>query len=204
MNPARPPIHIALVHFPTVDKQGETAATSVTNLDIHDLSRTARTYGVDGYWIVHPYDAMQRYVQRVMDHWTEGWGAAYNPTRRESLAASAMAKDLEELQAKLEDLHPGREVCWVATSAKRTRRSLLYPEMRRWLADPDDNRVFCVLFGTGWGLHPSIMEEADFVLEPIDGPTDWNHLSVRAAAAIIIDRLMAPPWWSEAQAPAQA
>ena len=186
------PFHIALVHFPTVDKQGDVATTSVTNLDIHDLARSARTYGVDGYWIVHPYPAMQRHVRRVMEHWTDGWGAAYNPTRRESLEMTHLASDLGVVRQGIERMHPGREVAWVATSARRNRRSVTFREVRRWLRDPAEQRVFCVLFGTGWGLHADVLEEADYLLEPIDGPTPWNHLSVRAAAAIVMDRLLAP------------
>ena len=46
-----------------------------------------------------------------------------------------------------------------------------------------------LVFGTGWGLAPEVIERADLVLEPICGPTDYNHLSVRSAAAIILDRL---------------
>jgi len=30
----------------------------------------------------------------------------------------------------------------------------------------------------------------DMLLEPIEGYTDYNHLSVRSAAAIILDRLL--------------
>ena len=32
---------------------------------------------------------------------------------------------------------------------------------------------------------------ADYFLEPIKGPTDYNHLSVRAACAIMLDRIQA-------------
>ncbi len=184
------PLHIALVHHPTVDKQGAVAATSVTNLDIHDLSRAGRTYGVDGMWIVHPYPAMHQYVRRVLSHWTEGWGSAYNPTRAESLHVTELAEDLGQVATRLEAMYPGREIVWVATSARKTTNTVSYQEMREWLHDPSDERVFCLLFGTGWGLHACVLEEMDYILEPIYGPTPWNHLSVRAAAGIILDRLL--------------
>jgi len=184
------PLHIALVHHPTVDKQGTPAATSVTNLDIHDISRAGRTFGVDGFWIVHPYPAMHRYVSRVMEHWQEGWGSAYNPTRKESLEATRLALDLGEVAERLEAMYPDREVVWVATTARPAPNALTYAEMRRWLHDPEEKRVFLLLFGTGWGLHAEVLEQMDFILEPIHGPTDWNHLSVRAAAGIILDRLL--------------
>ena len=46
-----------------------------------------------------------------------------------------------------------------------------------------------MVFGTGWGLAPEVMARADLRLAPVLGPTDYNHLSVRAAAAVILDRL---------------
>ncbi|MGD9074482.1 MAG: RNA methyltransferase [Desulfobacteraceae bacterium] len=33
------------------------------------------------------------------------------------------------------------------------------------------------------------MSRADHILDPVEGVTDYNHLSVRTAAAIILDRL---------------
>ena len=53
----------------------------------------------------------------------------------------------------------------------------------------EDDEPICLLFGTGYGLVDEIMAEADYTLEPIVGPTDYNHLSVRSAASIILDRL---------------
>jgi hypothetical protein len=35
------------------------------------------------------------------------------------------------------------------------------------------------------------LQRADVFLEPIQGPADFNHLSVRAAVAITLDRLFA-------------
>lgn len=183
-------LHLALVHHPTVDKRGDVAATSVTNLDIHDLSRIGRTYGAAGIWIVHPHEPMQAYVRKVFGHWKDGWGAAYNVTRKEALDRTHLASDLPELEARMEELHPGRQIVWVATSARRAVNCLTYQQMRDWLEDPEDSRIFVLIFGTGWGLHPTVIEEMDYVLEPIHGPTDWNHLSVRAAAGIIVDRLL--------------
>jgi hypothetical protein len=44
--------------------------------------------------------------------------------------------------------------------------------------------------GTGWGVTETILAQADHALEPIQGGTDYNHLSVRSAAAIILDRVL--------------
>jgi hypothetical protein len=47
-----------------------------------------------------------------------------------------------------------------------------------------------MIFGTGWGLTEAILGRADAVLEPIRARRDYNHLSVRSAAAIILDRVL--------------
>jgi hypothetical protein len=46
-----------------------------------------------------------------------------------------------------------------------------------------------LLFGTGWGLSPEIIQSVDFMLQPIQGPTHYNHLSVRSAVAILLYEL---------------
>jgi hypothetical protein len=78
----------------------------------------------------------------------------------------------------------------VVTSAK-PQGTVPYSALRRRL---DDGAHALVLFGTGSGLADSVLGLADLVLAPIVGPADadgtrWNHLSVRSAAAIILDRL---------------
>jgi hypothetical protein len=55
----------------------------------------------------------------------------------------------------------------------------------------EENRAFLLLFGTAWGLDPTVIDTADYTLEPIRGRTDYNHLSVRSAVAIVVDRLAA-------------
>jgi hypothetical protein len=50
-----------------------------------------------------------------------------------------------------------------------------------------------LLFGTGWGLADEVLEAADALLPPLAGPSGYNHLSVRAAAAIVLDRLLQVP-----------
>ena len=49
---------------------------------------------------------------------------------------------------------------------------------------------YLLTFGTGFGLADEIMGQMDYILDPIWGPTAFNHLSVRSAAAIILDRLL--------------
>jgi hypothetical protein len=180
-------LHVALVHFPIINKAREAVCTSVTNLDLHDISRAGTTYGAAGVWIVHPYEPQQRFIRRVMRHWTEGWGAGYNPSRKESLARTHLIADLGEVARRIE-AEEGRPPLFVGTHAAPTDNQVTYRQLRARLA-AEPGTPFCVVFGTGWGLHPEAMEMMDLMLEPVYGAGEWNHLSVRAAIGIILDRL---------------
>jgi hypothetical protein len=46
-----------------------------------------------------------------------------------------------------------------------------------------------ILLGTGWGLADHLIPSVTRLLAPIEGRSDWNHLSVRSACAILLDRL---------------
>jgi hypothetical protein len=59
--------------------------------------------------------------------------------------------------------------------------------LRRLLEDR--GTPFLILFGTGWGLTQEVKDSSDYVLVPIEGK-GYNHLSVRSAVAIILDRLL--------------
>jgi len=46
-----------------------------------------------------------------------------------------------------------------------------------------------LLLGTGWGLADTLIPSVSRMLAPIEGASDWNHLSVRSAGAVLLDRL---------------
>ena len=84
--PDRPRVALALVHFPVIrDRLGSVGATSVTPLNVHDLARAARTYGVAPLYVVTPLLSQQALVGRILNHYREGYGAGANPTRAEAL-----------------------------------------------------------------------------------------------------------------------
>jgi hypothetical protein len=185
-NIERMPLSLALVHFPVFNKRGAIVATSLTNLDIHDIARSARTYCANPYFIVHGVPEMEEFAHEVIDHWVEGEGAEYNVTRKEALSQIEVVPDLGEVDRRLTELW-GRRPKFVVTSARKFPFTVTYEQMREKI-DKDDEPL-CLIFGTGYGLIDEIMQEADYVLEPLYGPGDWNHLCVRAAASIILDRL---------------
>jgi hypothetical protein len=177
---------IALVHHPVLDGLGAIVTTAVTNLDVHDLARSARTFGCSDYFIVHPILAQRELVTRIRDHWTEGSGGRRIPDRREALGLLRIVESLDQAFEWL----GGRDKIEVwATAARSLGPSLPFELARRRLAVAGDPVL--VVFGTGWGLAPSVVQVADELLEPIVGEREgYNHLSVRAACAIALDRLL--------------
>ena len=180
-------LSIALVHFPVVNKEGRVVTTSITNFDIHDIARAACTYGVARYYIVTPVELQRQYARRIITHWLEGSGAEHNPTRTEALANVELMTDLAAVGEAIERDF-GRPPLWVATSARPFANPIACGRLREML--DNDAEPVCLIFGTGSGLHAQIIEDADCVLEPIRGPSDYNHLSVRSAVSIYLDRLL--------------
>jgi hypothetical protein len=77
----------------------------------------------------------------------------------------------------------------VVTSAKSgPNRASDAEEAERLSHEP---RPTLLLFGTGHGLSDRVVQRADARLEPIQGPTEFHRLSVRAAVAITLDPLFA-------------
>jgi hypothetical protein len=176
---------IALVHHPVLDGQGNVVTSAVTNLDVHDLARSARTFGCSDYFIAHPITAQRELVLRIRNHWTEGSSARRIPDRREALSILRVVDSLDAAIAALGE-RASVEV-WV-TAARDLGRTIPFTEARRRLEA--DDRTLLIVFGTGWGLASPVIEAADACLEPIrSAGSDYNHLSVRSACAITLDRL---------------
>jgi hypothetical protein len=180
-------IYIALLHYPVYDRQERVTATALTTLDIHDVARLARTYGLKGFYVVTPLQSQQTLARRLMEHWVTGRGAEYNPTRMEALSLVRIADDLEAALSDIEQ-EEGRKAKTVATTARHYAQARSYGEMNKLLRK-GGSIPYLILLGTGWGLTREVTEEADYLLEAIEGK-GYNHLSVRTAAAIILDRLL--------------
>jgi hypothetical protein len=179
-------LFLALLHHPTLDRNGQIVTTAVTNMDIHDIARSARTYGVRRFYVATPVRALRILSERIIDHWETGFGATYNVTRKDALALVSIDTDLDGVLVAIER-ETGRRPLIVVTSARPGGEPLSFAELRHRLET--EAECFLIVLGTGWGLAPEIMDRADLRLEPILGPTDYNHLSVRSAAAVILDRL---------------
>lgn len=182
----KPKVWLSLVHYPVYNKKAEVVNTSVTNLDIHDIARAAATFGLSGYYLVQPAPAQQELISTLLKHWQYGFGARYNPDRHRALSAIKLTKSIEEAVADIEQ-QCGEKPRIIVTSAKPHSNMTGYAEMRELIQQSD--RPYLLMFGTGWGLTDELMSAADYVLRPIYGVDDYNHLSVRSAVSIILDRL---------------
>jgi tRNA (guanine37-N1)-methyltransferase len=178
--------HVALVHYPVYDKARRVVATSVTNLDIHDIARASRTFGLAGYHLVTPIEAQRALCQRIIGHWLEGEGRVMNDKRSDALTVVHTAESIEHVITSIEARHGARPVV-IATAARTGHATIGFGECLATRAV--DPRPLLLLFGTGWGLEDGVFTKVDATLDPICGPSDYNHLSVRAAAAIVLDRL---------------
>lgn len=176
-------IWLALIHHPVRDRAGATATTAVTNLDVHDLSRLARTYGLAGYFVVTPITAQRAIVGRILSHWREGAGARKLPVRGEALSLCEAVASVDDAVTAVRQRAGGTPLL-VATSARHEGPATPWAEAARRMRE----RPSILLFGTGHGLSSEAIERCDLLLPPIR-PGGYNHLSVRTAAAIAVDRL---------------
>ncbi len=179
-------ISVALVHYPVHNKNGEVVASSITNLDLHDIARSACTYGIQKYYVIHPTKTLRKLSEKICDHWETGYGATYNANRGEALSAISILPDLDDAITDIE-VRTGKLPRIITTSAKDDPPGLDFDRMREVIYASE--QPVLILFGTGWGLTDEVLDRADLHLKPIKGFTSYNHLSVRAAAAIIFDRL---------------
>lgn len=174
-----------LVHHPVLDRAGEVVTTAITNLDLHDIARSAHTYGLERYFVAHPVAAQRELADRVRSHWTGGSGARRIPDRKPPMEGLSVVNSLEDA---IERFDPEAEL-WI-TSARRLEGAVDFDVARERLTTAGPGVL--LVFGTGWGLAPAVTERAQVRLAPITSPRadGYNHLSVRAAAAIIFDRLL--------------
>jgi hypothetical protein len=176
-------VSLAIIHHPVLDKRGDIVSTSINNLEIHDVARSCMTFGVDLCYIVNPLARQRAIAGALIGHWRNGYGRQYNPDRAEALQKICMKESMADMMSGFEGLSP----VLIGTSSRRRDVSIRYSELTTWIKS--DPRPFVLLFGTGWGLPSDIVDSCERTLLPIKGPGEYNHLSLRVAIGIILDRL---------------
>ena len=181
-------LYLGLAHYPMKNKAGEKVCTSVTNLDIHDIARSCRTFGVEKYFIITPIVPQQQLVARILEHWQKEKSSIYNPDRFDALSFVELVASIDEALSSIER-RSGKPPLLAITGAQWEGSTTPIEDIS--LKIRIDNRPCLLLFGTGSGLHPEVQDRAEIKVASIHGAaTDgYNHLSVRSAVAIYLDRL---------------
>ena len=179
-------VYIALLHWPVYNKKGEIIGTSITGFDLHDIARSALTYGIKRYYVVNPQKAQRAFAERIIGLWKRGESFEFNPTRAEAFEILSLKENLEEVLGEIE-AESGERPVTVATSA-RVKKGISFKELGQKIRK--DKKPYLLLFGTGWGLAEDVIKSSDLLLERVAGETDYNHMSVRSAVAVILDRLI--------------
>jgi hypothetical protein len=176
----------ALVHHPVLDRDAAVVTAAITNIDLHDISRSAHTFGLDALFVVHPIAAQRTLAERVRQHWVVGAGGNRIPDRKPALS---IVRVVPSVQDAISGFGADVEV-WTTSAQSHGDRALQLPAARELLKQPGPPVL--IIFGTGWGLAPEVHALASRHLEPVLSPRadGYNHLSVRAAAAILFDRLL--------------
>jgi hypothetical protein len=180
-------LYIALLHYPVYNKDGEVVTTAIANTDIHDLARCASTYDVRGFYIVNPISFQRDLAKDIISHWQDGYGANFNPSRKEAFELVRLKETLEEVVMEIKR-QAGSVPKTIVTGANLKGGLLKFAELKKILRK--DDLPYLLIFGTGSGIAEELVNKADFRLEPITGVKKYNHLSVRSAAAIILDKIM--------------
>ena len=179
-------VALALVHYPVLDRQGDVVTAAMTNVDVHDISRSAYTYEIDTVYVVHPISAQRALAERIREHWVEGSGGRRIPDR---VGPLSLVEAVESLDLAMSGF--GATELWTTSARQSSEGALSWTRAALELRRPEQRIL--IAFGTAWGLAPSVHARARGSLPAIQsGRRDgYNHLSVRAAVAITLDRLNA-------------
>jgi hypothetical protein len=181
-------VALALVHHPVLNRAGEVVTAAITNIDLHDIPRSAYSYGVGAVYVVHPISAQRALAERIRSHWVGGAGEKRIPDRRGPLELLRVVSSLAEALADWNGRQAGE--LWT-TSARATKNQQLDWVAARQRLRSSKRRIL-IAFGTSWGLGGAVHQLSNHALPAIQSPRPdgYNHLSVRAAVAIILDRLL--------------
>ena len=186
-------LSFCLVHYPVSLGPKKIGASSLTNLDIHDIARISRSYAMGSFYPVTPLGDQLRVLEEILRHWTRGPGGVGNADRAQALGLVQPATSLEEAVAHMTAQHGTRprlvasSAVWPAKgkASKPESMPMTPRDVRRWC----DQGPVMLCLGTAQGLAPEVLEQCEGTLRPVRF-LGYNHLSVRSAAAILADRIL--------------
>lgn len=178
--------YIALLHYPVYNKNGEIIATSIVIHDLHDMSRASKTFGVKTFYVVQPFEQERKIADRIVKFWSTS-GREYNPTRIEAISVLKVVENFQQVVDDIRSETSEMPVIIGTSARKKPAKNINYSEVANLLKE---EKPVLIIFGTGWGIADEITEKFDCFLPPIVGITDFNHLSVRSACSITLDRII--------------
>jgi tRNA (guanine37-N1)-methyltransferase len=181
-------LYCALVHYPVLDKDENTVAVSLTNLDIHDIARSSCAYGLGGYYVVTPLQDQREILETILNHWTKGKGKTRNPDRDAALELVHGCADVEEAIAAVRG-RSGQEPLVLGSSARVDNGDMPCYSYAR-VGELLRQQPVLLLLGTGQGLSPQLSSLCGGQVPPLRWQGGYNHLSVRSALAIMLDRIL--------------
>jgi hypothetical protein len=179
-------LYVALIHYPVINKKGQPVGSALTTIDLHDIARASLTFGVNRFFVVTPYKDQIELANELIEHWTKGVGGTLNPDRKQALELIRVTQTFEQAAEQIKQ-ERNQPVVAVATSARQTADTITIDILRKKLENAASH---VLVFGTAWGLADELIEQCDYMLAPILGDSDYNHLSVRSAASIYLDRII--------------
>ncbi len=188
-------LHMALVHHPVIIEGKNSGTSSLTNLDIHDISRLSRTYGLGAYYIVTPLQDQQEVLKGILQHWVHGAAKYSHSDRAKALRLVHGVDGIADAIAHVQESTGQRPLIWASSAqwdgAGMAKKILMPP----YISYAKAREILCtesvlLLLGTGHGLAPEVIEQCDAILPPLRYLSDYNHLSVRSAASIMVDRIL--------------
>jgi tRNA (guanine37-N1)-methyltransferase len=179
-------LYLCLVHYPVLLKTKNPGASSLTNLDIHDIARCSCGYGLGGLYVSTPLPDQAHILQGILRYWTQGAGAVSNPDRARALSLVRHVPAIADAAADIEE-RTGQRPLMLGSSAQWRKQPVYAPGMVRAALASGPTLL---LLGTSHGLAPEALAACDGQLRPLRFLDAYRHLSVRAATAVYVDRIL--------------
>ena len=145
-------LYLGLVHYPIYNKNMQVIATAVTNFDIHDISRTARTYDVKNTFDPSARSAGRDY-QKITDYWQQGYGRIYNPDRSNALQRVTHTPSIASAIAAITEIE-GQEPVTITTDARTYPNTVTYGFVRNLLHSGDKPLLLLLAPALAWNRKP--------------------------------------------------
>ena len=140
-------LYTGLVHYPVYNKNREKIASAVTNLDLHDISRVSRTYGVKTFFVITPLTDQQDFTKSLINHWKSGFGASYNVDRKEAIEVIEITASIEAATNKIAD-NEGEKPVIIATCASEVKDAITFSKAKEIIGS---NKAVFFIIRNGMG-----------------------------------------------------